>query len=276
MNEGYSQMNRAFSVLLTCSLLFLFFTGCSIAGGKIKSPPPEGMVYVPEGWFLMGSTEKDGRVGQAVGVNELPQHKVYVKGFYIDRYEVTTGEFRGFVKETNRTPPAIWTKPEWIRMYPAPVDNHAMNAVMWFDADDYCRWVGERLPTEEEWEKAARGIDGRQWPWGNELNTLEKLYANTQEAGIGWTMPVGSYSDGVSPYGAYDMAGNVMEWTSTWYEPYPGSDLKHDKFGKRYKVLKGGAWENNAVPIARSAYRHVVDPKWDHPGHGFRCAKDMK
>ena len=244
---------------------------------EVKSTSPlEGMAYVPEGEFIMGSTEKDGRVGQAVGMNELPQHKVYLKGFYIDHYEITVGEFRRFLKETNRTAPAIWTKPEWIKMYPAPEENHPMNGVSWFDADDYCHWVGKRLPTEEEWEKAARGTDGRQWPWGNDLNSLKNLKANTQEAGIGWTTPVGSYPEGVSPYGVYDMAGNVMEWTSSWYEPYSGSGLKQDEFGTRYKVLKGGAWENSSVPFARSAYRHSVAPKWDHPGHGFRCASDAE
>lgn len=257
--------------------LIFFLAGCSVAVKEAKSPsPPEGMVYIPEGWFLMGSTEKDGRIGMAVGVDELPQHKVYVKGFYMDRYEVTVEEFKRFLKTTGRSAPRIWTEEEWRRMYPAPEDDHPMNGVSWYDADAYCQWAGKRLPTEEEWEKAARGADGRQWPWGNELNSLKKLRANTQEAGIGWTTPVGSYPEGGSPYGVYDMAGNVMEWTSSWYQPYPGSTLQREAFGEKYKILKGGAWENSSVPLTRSAYRHAVAPKWDHPGHGFRCAMDSE
>ena len=244
---------------------------------EVKLPvPPDVMVYIPEGWFLMGSTEKDGRVGMAVGVDELPQHKVYVNGFYIDLYETTSKDFKRFLDTTGWKTPRIWWEEEWIAMYPAPVDTHPMSGVSWYDAEAYCKWVEKRLPTEAEWEKAARGIDGRQWPWGDELNVLGKIKANTQEAGIGWTTPVDSYYEGISPYGVYNMAGNVMEWTSDWYKAYPGSTLEREAFGEKYKVLKGGAWENSSVPIVRSAYRHAVAPIWDHPGHGIRCARDAE
>lgn len=232
------------------------------------------MVYIPGGGFLMGSTEKDGRVGMTVGVDEIPQHEVTIKGFYMDRYEITVGEFKRFLETTGHKTPRIWTDQDWVKIYPVPEDRHPMNGVSWYDADAYCRWAGKRLPTEEEWEKAARGTDGRQWPWGNEPNLPSHVRANTQEAGVGWTMPVGSYPEGVSPYGVYDMTGNVMEWTSSWYQPYPGSTLEREAFGEKYKVLKGGAWENPSVPLGRAAYRHSVAPQWDHPGHGFRCARD--
>ncbi|MCC6544402.1 MAG: SUMF1/EgtB/PvdO family nonheme iron enzyme [Nitrospirae bacterium] len=244
---------------------------------EVKPPaPPDGMAYIPEGWFLMGSNEKDGLLGLAVGVDEIPQHRVYLKGYYIDLYEVTVGEFRKFLDITGRRTPRIWKVEEWVKIYPVPKINHPMNAISWYDADDYCRWVGKRLPTEEEWEKAARGTDGRQWPWGNEPNVPEDLKANTLEALTSWTTPVGSYPQGVSPYGVYDMGGNVMEWTSSWYKPYPGSTLKREAFGEKYKVLRGGSFENPSVPFARTAYRHSVAPQWDHPGHGFRCALDAE
>lgn len=272
--------NRVSNLLLPIlifNLLFLLVGSCSVAGATAKTNTiPDGMVYIPEGYFLMGSTEKDGRVGSSIGVDELPQHKVYVKGFYMDRFEGTVLDFRRFLIETGRQAPRIWVEDEWIKMYPAPVDNHPMNGVSWYDAEAYCKWQGKRLPTEAEWEKAARSTDGRQWPWGNELNVLGKIKANTQEAGIGWTTPVDSYPEGVSPYGVYNMTGNVMEWTSDWYNAYPGSTLQREAFGEKYKVLKGGAWENPNVPIGRSAYRLAVTPIWDHPGHGIRCAKDMK
>lgn len=263
--------------LLSCCLILLALTGCSIAGKEVKSvSPPEGMVYVPKGWFLMGSTEKDGRVGRSVGVAELPQHKVYAEAFFIDRYEVSEGEFRRFLEATGRMAPRIWTVEEYVAMYPEPIDDHPMKGVSWYDADEYCKWVEKRLPTEAEWEKAARGTDGRQFPWGNEPNLPSKLMANSQESGIWWTTPVVSFKQGASPYGVINMSGNVMEWTSSWYKPYPGSTLQREAFGEKFKILKGGAWGNPTVPLGRSAYRYAVAPQWDHPSHGFRCAKDAE
>ncbi len=262
-------------IILCFSIVIFTMTGCSLAVKEVISPsPPEGMVYIPEGWFLMGSNEEDGRPGMAVGVDEIPQHRVWLKGFYIDRHEVSVGEFRKFMLSTNRKVPRIWSVEAWIDMYPAPKDNHPMSGVTWYDADGYCRWVGKRLPMEAEWEKAARGTDGRQFPWGNEPGISGNMKANTLEALIDWTMSRGSYPEGVSPYGVHDMAGNVMEWTSSWYQSYPGSDLKRDAFGEKYKVIKGGGWENPSVPFARTAHRHAVAPIWDHPGHGFRCAME--
>lgn len=279
MSDGVWVMGgRLFNLfLLSFCLVFIGLTGCSVATSKtLQHSSPEGMVYVPEGRFLMGSSAKDGRVGYSIGINELPQHELFLKGFYIDKYEVKVAEFRKFLNETKREAPRLWRIEEWIKMYPAPEDDHPMNGVSWFDADTYCGWVGKRLPTEAEWEKAARGTDGRQWPWGNEINSINKIRANTQEAGVGWTMPGGSYPDGVSPYGVFDMAGNVMEWTSSWYELYPGGTPDTAALGEKYKVLKGGGWENPGSPIARSAYRLLVNPMWDHPGHGFRCAMSIK
>lgn len=263
--------------LLSYCFILLAFYGCSIAGKGVKAiDSPDGMVYVPQGWFLMGSTEKDGVVGRSVGVDELPQQKVYTEAFFMDIYEVSEGEFRNFLKVTGRELPRIWTVGEWIAMYPEPIDDHPMKGVTWYDADAYCYWVSKRLPSEAEWEKAARGTDGRQFPWGNEPNLPSKLMANSQESGIWWSAPVESFKQGVSPYGVINMSGNVMEWTSSWYKPYPGSTLEREALGEKYKVLKGGSWENPSVPLGRSAYRQAVAPQWDHPGHGFRCAKDVE
>ena len=268
---GHINIRRA--VYLVISFLLV---GCShTTSGMKPTPSPDDMVYIPEGWFLMGSREDEGILGRSVGVDEIPQHRVYVKGFYMDRYEVTVGKFRRFLETTGRKAPRIWTVEEWVKIYPEPKDLHPMNGVSWYDADTYCQWVGKRLPTEEELEKAARGTDGRQLPWGNDFNGSEGgIVANTNEARVGWTTPVGSYPEGVSPYGVYDMAGNVMEWTSSWYKTYPGSTLQREAFGEKYKVIRGGAWENPSVPFARTAYRYSVAPKWDHPSHGFRCAMD--
>lgn len=260
-------------------LVQVFLSGMVVTASSAgQTVTEEQMAHIPAGEFIMGSTEMDGLVGQSVGVDEIPQRSVYLKAFYIDRYEVTNRQYKAFIDATGHSAPddkhpgaSSWkgnTPPEGTEGI--PVSN-----ITWYDADAYCRWAGKRLPAEEEWEKAARGTDGRQWPWGNDFFGPDgKIMANTREARVGWTTQTGSYPEGVSPYGIYDMAGSVMEWTSSWYKPYPGSTLQREAFGEKYKVLRGGSWENPSVPFARSAYRHAVAPKWDHPAHGFRCAVD--
>ena len=226
----------------------------------------------------MGSTERDGVVGLELGLDEMPQHPVYVKGFYIDRYEVTNAQYDEFVKTTGAYTPATWDYRKhpsgkiWPVGAPPPgEEQHPVTDTDWYDADAYCRWAGKRLPTEAEWEKAARGTDGRTWPWGD---TFDSGRANTLGSGKDWTAPVGNFEGDLSPYGVYDMAGNAMEWTASWYQPYPGSTLQRVAFGEKYRVLKGGAWNAPALPFSRAANRHAVAPKWDHPNHGFRCAKN--
>jgi iron(II)-dependent oxidoreductase len=203
------------------------------------------------------------------GVDEFPQQQVILKAFWIDQYEVTVEQYKRFVKDTGHRAPRIWTDPA----YSSPLPSHPVIDVSWDDAEAYCRWAGKRLPTEAEWEKAARGTDGRTWPWGN---TFDPGKTNTMDSGTRWTVPVGSLEGDISPYGVHDMAGNAMEWTASWYQPYPGSRLQRVAFGEKYRVMKGGAWNTPALPFSRTANRHAVAPKWDHPNHGFRCAKDVE
>ena len=236
------------------------------------------MVLIPAGKFLMGSSPKDGRVGFTVGVDELPQHTVDLGAYFIDRYEVTAKQYGPFIEATGRKPPGDPRFPEiypWAREggVPKEFENHPIIYVSWDDAEAYCRWAGKRLPTEEEWEKAARGTDGRIWPWGN---IFDPRKANVQEYKSGGTLPVGSFPKGVSPYGVYDMAGNVAEWTADWYQAYPGSRLVRSAFGKN-KVVKGGAYTLPGEPYARSASRTMArEPGMRHRSIGFRCAKDLK
>jgi formylglycine-generating enzyme required for sulfatase activity len=249
-------------------IVIFLLVGCSLLPKRAAPPaPPDGMVYVPPGRFLMGSKPTDGVVGLEIGVDELPQHRVKLPAFYIDQYEVTVGQFRAFVEATGRPPPRIWTDPN----YAPPSDDHPVVDVRWADADAYCGWAGKRLPTEAEWEKAARGDDGRLWPWGA---GWEAGAANVQGDPRNWTAPVGSYPLDKSAFGVYDMAGNAMEWTSSWYEAYPGSALQRTAFGQRYKVLKGGSWMAPVHPFTHAANRYAIGPQWDHPHLGFRCAKD--
>ena len=223
------------------------------------------MVYNPGGAFLMGSKPTDG-VALETGVDEQPQHRVDLPGYFIDRYEVTVGDYRKFVEATGHRSPRIWEN----NQYAKPSDDHPVIDVNWDDADSYCHWAGKRLPTEAEWEKAARGTDGRRWPWGNQWIAGA---ANIQSDPRHWTAPVGSYPLDKSPYGVFDMAGNAMEWTESWYAAYPGSTLKRAAFGEQYKILKGGSWMTPVNPFTHSANRYAIAPKWDHPHFGFRCAK---
>jgi formylglycine-generating enzyme required for sulfatase activity len=252
--------------------------------------PPTGMVYIPPGPFLMGSTEKDGIIGVNVGVDEVPQHTVNLPGYYIDRFEVATALYKRFLDATGREPPGDKMHPDiypWKEQggVPPALANHPVIYVSWYDADAYCRWAGKQLPTEAEWEKAARGSDGRIWPWGNvfdpsKANVREywnQVYKpkNAQTKDPAGTLPVGSFPEGVSPYGIYDMTGNVSEWTASWYEAYPGSTLRRKAFGKVLRVVRGGAWVLEGDLYGRAAHRTMaVVPEKKHRSLGFRCAQD--
>lgn len=263
--------------MLPLILTIFLLAGCSHLHSFVQDRPPERMAYIPAGEFEMGSLESDGRVGMTIGVDELPRRKVYVREFYIDQYEVTNSEFWDFLTKTKSAyRPSHW---EEKGTFFNGEENHPVVDVDWMDADSYCKWVGKRLPTEVEWEKAARGTDGRIWPWGNDY---EGIKANTQRSGRGWTAPVGSYPEDVSPYGVYDMAGNVREWVEGWYEPYPGNKVSPRHYTGPYRVLRGGSFETTLYRFARTASRHPVTSTLATRGHnwhsnfdhGFRCVKD--
>ena len=223
---------------------------------SIKSRQPADMVFVPAGVFKMGANlERPG--------DEGPQHSVDLPAFWIDRYEVTNAEYWKCVEAD------FCSEPDDLRYYQDPeFEDHPVVFVSWYDAKAYCEWRHKRLPTEAEWEKAARGVDGRLYPWGNQLSG-GRLNAGNR---VGASMPVGSYPSGASPYGALDMAGNVWEWVSDWYAAYPGSRYQSDLFGEKYKVVRGGSW-NHPDEDARSYHRDIAYPERALGVVGFRCAR---
>ncbi|MFZ5863712.1 MAG: formylglycine-generating enzyme family protein [Nitrospirota bacterium] len=243
------------------------------------SAADRGMILIPAGEFLMGSDRVDteGR-GNEFGfakplyLDEHPQQPITLPDFRIDRYEVTQSAYAAFVRTTGEPAPEHWTN----GVPPAGTEQRPVTGVDWFQAQRYCEWRGKRLPTETEWEKAARGADGREFPWGNDYDGKK---ANTGDANRGGLVDVGSFPDGRSPYGVEDMAGNAWEWTSDWYLPHPGSSYHSDQFGRTFKVLKGGGWGgvgHYALPeFYRSAYRFPKPPIARYRDFGFRCAQSV-
>jgi len=219
------------------------------------------MVLVPAGNFIMGSLDGD--------ADEAPSHRVWLPAFYIDKFEVTHEQYARFIAETKRSAPIDWPN----GTMPAKLAKHPVVNVTLADAEAYAKWAGKRLPTEAEWEKAARGTNGNIYPWGNEP---KKTATGTDAKEHTW--PVGSFADDVSPCGAIDMAGNVWEWTASWYDRYPGSDAVELEFGKKYRVIRGGgAIDYYGKPSTkRCATRGRAMPYATYDGLGFRCVMERK
>ncbi len=249
------------------------------------TPTPSDMVRVPGGEFLMGSLEDyNGFPGldrdPEPEPDEFPQRSVVLATFWIDRTEITNGAYRACV-DAGVCPAQAGADPDY-RNNPA-FDNYPAVFIAWDDAKTYCRWAGKRLPTEAEWEKAARGEDGRIWPWGNALK--DNLTAPVRRANVGDSdtqgpTQVGTYLNGASPYGTLDMSGNVWEWVNDWYSPTyyqdrpdpdtsPPGPSEDESDGR--KVIRGGSFDTAGID-ARTADRNAVLPG-PYQNIGFRCAR---
>jgi len=255
------------------------------------------VVSIPAGEFLMGSdTGRD---------DERPPRLVYIDAFELDRYEVTNAQYHCFLQVTRREPPPYWSGNE----YPSGQDDYPVAGVSWPDADAYCAWAGQRLPTEAEWEKACRGTDGRLYPWGNDwvwyranldvpsysarpVGQVEPGYSQWDTA---WTLlqtssrvsrlqPVGSYPEGASPYGIMDLTGNVSEWVADWYNwggywDWPARNPQGTQ-PPWNRSLRGSAWydPNGSAAWAQSqsrcSARNSSHERRD-PRMGFRCARSV-
>ena len=272
MNKNPPDASRRIAKGLTCR--FIFIAGlCSL----LLVDQVTAQILVPAGPFTMGTNHPR-------ATDEKPSHRVQLSAFSIDRTEVTNADFADFVAATGYQTAAEaadapeaedginWRQPQGPGSTAEP--QHPVVYVSWHDAEAYCAWVGARLPTEAEWEKSARGNDGRLWPWGSTFAS-EKTNHWGAEDGHPALAPVGSFPQGASPYGALDLAGNVWEWCADWYAAdYYATAPEEDPQGPaqgQFKVLRGGSWINPG-PALRSSNRFEVLPIERSPYIGFRCA----
>lgn len=229
------------------------------------------MVWVADGAFTMGSQD-----GASKG---KPVHQVYLNAFYMDMYEVTTARYAKFLEAAGPDQPKL-VPMFWEQVALRQDGDRPVIGVTWSAAESYCRWAGKRLPSEAEWEKAARGTDGRTYPWGNEEPAFKRANFDKPFPGSIYRdglKPVGSYEAGKSPYGIYDMAGNASEWVSDWYdEKYyvvgPESNPTGPPNG-RQKVLRGGSMVDPTILLS-AASRESYFPADTGPFVGIRCAQD--
>ena len=264
------------------------------------------MILVPAGEFLMGTSDEEwqhfaqlmepmvaeglfsnGFFDKRRFLDEMPQRKVYLDAFYVDKYEVTNLMYHQFCQETGHRWPLHWSK-ETTNGVPFGLEHHPVTYVDWDDAGKYAHWVGKRLPTEAEWEKAARGTDGRIYPWGNRFDHFKAHYVLpyyvhdlksevvTAECQRRTRVArVDSYPARASPYGVMDMIGNVWEWVYDWYESdYYSKGPLTDPQGPlegEYRVIRGGASDYDPEKL-RCAYRGAVKPAERDWCIGFRCA----
>ncbi len=245
------------SLLIACSN-----TPAPPVAGEVTISKIDGMRlhYVPAGTFIMGND--NGWAGQK------PAHKVNLDSFWIDETEVTNRMYALCVQAGDCLPPQNESSYTHEKYYLDPqYANYPVIYVSWQNANAYCAWAGRALPMEAQWEKAARGTDERLYPWGNQPPN-QNLLNNFDVSFLDDTVQVGSYPQGVSPYGALDMAGNAWEWTADWFNSYPGGDLSaSENYGQTYRVLRGGSF----VDAADATTRYPNDPELRNYDIGFRC-----
>ena len=227
-----------------------------------------GMILIPAGDFLMGE--------EAPGTDRHPQRTIHVEAYYIDQHEVTNGQYKDFMRAGGYQDRTLWSEAGWefieTNGINAPIGlervyydtpNQPVVGVSWYEAEAFAKWAGKRLPTEAEWEKAARGTDGRKFPWGNEMDWTRVGYRLDHQR----TWEVGNYPTGQSPYGVHDCASNAAEWTS--------NSQGHSDATRILRVTRGGAWGSVRFQM-QCAHRSFEAPDYRDLRIGFRCARNAE
>ncbi|MBN2147381.1 MAG: formylglycine-generating enzyme family protein [Anaerolineales bacterium] len=261
--------------------------GPTIGSTRVSEIDQMVQVYVPAGEFLMGSDDPEAKrtIEGGRAYPEIPQHTVYLDSYWIDKFEVTTSQYALCVAAGICRAPWETSSYTYANYYGNPeYANYPVIWVNWYMARDYCTWVGRRLPTEAEWEKAARGTDGAMYPWGNDelsgeranfcdINCTRSIANDRYDDGYPDVAPVGSYPAGASPYGAMDMSGNVWEWVSSLIMPYPydANDGREDPDSTAERAWRGGPWSNGYWWMRSSVRYRSVSNYWWYV-LGFRCA----
>ena len=253
------------------------FSSISPGGDRSHLSPDWDDVLIPPSAFIMGTDIEPfyGTIllqSRFAKLDEAPIHVRFLEPYRIARYPVTNVEYEAFVNATGYTPPDHWIGGK----VPANEATLPVVHISWYDANAYAQWAQGRLPTEGEWEKAARGADGRIYPWGNAFEPSTDqgttLLADQLTA-------VGNRPTAVSPYGVHEVAGNVWEWTADWYQPYEGNTHRDSDYGEKHKVLRGGSWlevrDETANRYFRCANRLHAPPNYIASNIGFRCVRDV-
>ena len=272
---------------LLCAITLIFIADADADKPQLNSLEGD-MIYIPAGSFIFGTNKKD-TSGEALSlglpkpwyVDEGPEQNIFLKAFYIDRYEVTNHRYKVYIDDLNAVPPRHW---ENIKFQNGQGEFPVVN-VTWYDAANFCQWAEKKLPSEKQWEKAARGEAGNEYPWGREF---QLNYANLSKkpGSKNPISPVGSYPRGATPLGVHDLVGNVWEWIRDDYSSYRGSTYKSENFSRELKVLRGqsakgighfpGATYLSALKMfSRSSYRESSYPDRAELDVGFRCASEQ-
>ncbi|GJL79683.1 MAG: hypothetical protein NPINA01_26720 [Nitrospinaceae bacterium] len=281
---------NTFRQFLFLATLIALLTGSRAAAENARVNPLESqMVLIPAGHFIFGTDQTDETADAlSMGIpkpwyaDESPEVKIFLKGFYIDQFEVTNDRYKIYVDDTGAIPPGNWEN----NTYPKGQGKHPVVWVTWYDASNFCQWAGKRLPSEKQWERVARGNEGNRYPWGNTFDLKFAHLAHTAGQKLQLSA-VGSFAEGASPNGVHDLIGNAWEWVDDDYQPYKGSTYQNDSYSRGFKVIRGhsasdighfpGAMYLSAMEkFARSGYRQFADPDEPAPDVGFRCVSQEK
>lgn len=263
------------NVVKLAFLICMIFSGLNLPKMVYAASPNQNerdneiMITIPAGEFFMGSKKAEGRR------DEQPQRKIFLDSYEIDVHEVSNDRYLKFIHETGRKePPNPYS--EGLLSGVSGIGNLPVVQVTWYDAVDYCRWAGKRLPTEAEWEKAARGDKGLEYPWGSESPSIKWVNFQKNWEGIQTLWPVNTNGGTSSPFGVKGMSGNVREWVQDWYAPdyfkiAPQKNPRGPQAGI-LKVIKGGSWHSFKADV-RAASRGKGGFALKTDGIGFRCAR---